>query len=246
MYTPEEKKRLAELAGDGGNSKFPRYDVPHLRFNGNTGEFRVRLSGSEEDIPVSKPVSVVILKKMSMLSAYKTKESWFTSEFASPNESIALFHNVEGTVKFVEEGTSVSLKQSHQLLKTQAVLYVLFNGNVHRLVIKGGSLAGYFDYVNKLRDEEKHTFEVATLISGQKAKNEELGTTYYKMEFSYTDSTLALAELEAKMKEVNEALQKIADHRRGNRPTEPTEPDPLEDEFKQSYPESINPDDIPF
>lgn len=244
-----QRDRLAGLTQEGGATEFPRYEVPMLRFNGNTGEFKKIISvpkGDDIEEAVTKPVELVVLRKKSSLSAFKTKESWFSSEFTSPNDTIALFHQISGKTTFLKTAPVSQIREEFQLLKTQLNLYCLFNGEVVKLGVKGGSLANYFDYQNKLKEDDKHGFEVTTSIGSQKAKNEELGTTYYKMTFDAKPLAVEGDVIEAKVNEVNAALKRIDDYQASRAASAPAQTRTQVDKEFDEMGTQVSPDDIPF
>lgn len=215
----EQRERMARMSGDNEVSKFPAYVVPSIRFNGNTGEFRQVVPQEKAEaieFPLLKPLSVIIIKKKKTLSAFSKNESWFTSEFTSPNEFVHLYSKVAGKVSFVENNTVPTIREKYQNLRTHEIIYCLLNGGigVFKLELKGASLSPYWDYQKNLREEDIHSFEVATILNSEKQKNEELGTTYYKVTFTKgevnTPETLKIVE--EKMTEVDGALKKIDDY----------------------------------
>lgn len=257
----ERRKRMADAAGEGGGGKFPKYEVPAIRFNGNTGQFRrVGLDGEETDLKT--PVNIVVLKKRSSLSSFRgaTKtlpaESMFTSEYDSVHDEVALFQNLGGKTSFLMNAPVSAIREKHQLLKTSNILYVLFQKEVHKLEVKGGSLGAWFDYLNSLKDDGKHSFEVISSLASEKRKNESLGTTYYSITFEALDKDVDLDVIEAKQQEVAEALAKIEAYSNSRRSASGTtfaaERAEAEEAFNGAgagvdYPdEEINPEDIPF
>ena len=206
------RQRLADKQGNDGGSKFPKYVVPIINFNGNTGEYRrtpvVDGELAKEAEPLKSPVEIVVLKKRSAFaSKLDADPSYFSSEFGSPNDSVALFQNMSGRVSFVEASTATALRTKYPAIKTKSVLYCLYDNTVHKLEVKGGSMSNFFEWQDEMKKEDKHSFEVTVKLGSDKKKHETSKKTYYVMTFKSTE--LADTEgLEEAMDEVNEALKK--------------------------------------
>lgn len=249
----ERRKRLLGLSGENNGSKFEKYEVPLIRFNGNTGEFRKSTKDSEEKIPVEKPLSVVILRKRKSLSSFKTNESMFSSQFSSPTDVVSLFSIHKGKVTHEMDDVPKVLREKYPLLKTTEIAYVLFNGEVHEIGFKGSSLANYYDYQTKLREEGKHCFETATVLNTQKAENDS-GMSYYKITFEPAELDVDLDLLESKMVEVDTAIDKMVKQhgdsllRAAQASGQSTKGFGELEQYRVGVDvgEDINPDDIPF
>lgn len=251
----EQKKRMAGMANDGATRPF-KYVVPMLRFNGNTGDFRKVVlvdKGEPIETPITKPVSLVILKKRRIVSSYDANASYFTQEHNSVNDKLLLYKNIGGSISFDAIGYGPELKAKNQKLKTQEIIYALYEGEVHKLTVKGSSMMSYYDYLKALSADDLHSFEVTTIINTKKMKNESLGTWYHTMEFSRGAVVTNLDEVEAAMKTVHDNTQKMDQYsaqellkRSGGVKTAPA---PVKDDFDgfKTYPkDDINPEDIPF
>lgn len=212
------RDRLAEKQGNDSGGKFPKFVVPIINFNGNSGEFRVIpvVDGelSKEAQPVKSPISIVIVKKRSALATKLEDEpSYFSSEFSSPNERISLFTNTAGKVSFAESGIVMDLRQKYPTLKTKSILYVLFNGELHKLEVKGGSMSDFFDWQKNLQDEGMHSFETSVVVGSKKQKSEKAKKVYYSMTFTngpIDEDTMDL--IEDAMDVVNEAIKRQEDY----------------------------------
>lgn len=247
-----QRQRMAEMSGENEGGKFPKYVTPILSFNGNTGEFKkVTLVEKGENLEetLAKPVKIVFLKTKKALAGRTTGKSWFTSEYASPMDTISLFEVVAGKVVFAGSGPVGKIRELNPLLKQIDVAYVLFDGEVHKLEIKGASLSPQWAYKTALRDDGLHAFEVFTLITTEKKKNEELGNSYYAMVFTKDLTEVDLNLVEAKQAEVTAALVKIDAYQASKQSTNPTVArtvDGAAEEYNQLGKQDINPDDIPF
>lgn len=249
------RDRLADKSGDNSSPKFPKYVVPIITFNGNTGEFRVReVEGdkySKEEKPIDKPVELVILKKRSALATkLGSEKELFSSEFSSPLERIALFNNT-GRVSFEMSGTAAEIRAKYPDIKTKQVLYCLYEGAVHKLEVKGASFSSFLEWQNSMRERDLHSFEVLTVVNSVKEKHETSKKVYYAMTFS--DKKLTKTEgIEEAMDEVNAAIKKLEDYQ-ASRNTPVSAPLPVVRDAADVAYDALdgedappNPDDIPF
>lgn len=249
----EWRNRMADKSGDNNAPKFPKYMVPIIAFNGNTGEFRLRgVDGdkySKEETPIDKPVELVILKKR---SAFATKlganPELFSSEFGSPLEKIALFTNM-GRVSFEMSGTAAEIRAKYPEIKTKSILYCLYEGAVHKLEVKGASLTNLFVWQNSMREKDKHSFEVVTVVDAVKEKHETSKKTYFAMTF--TDKPLTNTDgIEEAMDEVNAAIKKLEEYQASRNaapsPVTTVIKSATDAEFDALGAGEVNPDDIPF
>jgi len=254
----EQLKRMASMSGDSGLGKPPKYVVPLIRFNGNRGEYRkisYDADGNKVETPLTNPVQFVILKKRRLLSHYSPNGSYFTNEYDSPNQQVSLFKNVAGTVTHEATGIATDLREQFQQLRTHEVIYLLHEGQVCKMEVKGGSLGNYYDYQKSLQDEDLHGFQVLTSVSSESAKSEG-GMSYYKITFQKLVLTTSLDEVEAHMTEVSSNLKKLDDYfaakSRSNSPANVAHLDKVMDDMTAPTEKTIqldeepNPDDIPF
>jgi len=203
----ETRDRLAGKSGENNSSRPPKYECPLIRFDGNRGTFRKvfkNKDGENEEVDIKTPVEFVILKKRRNLSSFSTNQSYFSNEHNTSTEKIMLFKVVNKTVTLEDIGFTADLRQKYQTLKTHEVVYVLYDGEVCKMEIKGGSLGGYYDYQKSLTEEELHSFEVTTVVSSEKAKSEG-GFGYFKMTFDHKALETDFGVLEQKIDEVSKA-----------------------------------------
>lgn len=245
------RKRLAEKQGDGGQSKFPKYTVPIINFSGNTGEYRLTpiVDGelSKEAEPIKGSPEVVILKKRSALATKLDDEpSYFSSEFTSPNDVVALFSKGMGRASFVASDKATALRVKYPTLKTKSILYVLYEGAVHKLEVKGASLTNFFEWQDEMKKEDKHSFEVLVALGSAKEKHATSKKTYYVQTFK-TKELDTEAGLEEALDEVNAALaaqdKYQAERNVAATAYAPSSPATATEEYPK---DDINPDDIPF
>lgn len=214
MMTQEQRKRMADLSGDSRNSAPPKYVVPLIRFDGNRGEFKkISKSESGENIEeiIKAPLDIIILKKRRILSSFSPAVSYFTNEHNNTSERLILFKNLSKTVTQEAIGFTEDLREKYQTLRTHEIIYVLFEGEICKMEIKGGSLSGYYDYQKALSSEEKHSFEVVTVLGSEKVKSE-AGFGYYRITFDFRNDEIDMDSIESKMLEVSKACKAVDDY----------------------------------
>lgn len=249
MMTDDQRKELLGIAGEN-RSKAPRLDIPVIRVNGNTGEIRkiVRNDGNEEEQPLTKPLRVVILKKgRRSLKLFTKTDNLFSSEYETRAQLVNLFRRVGSTVTFVKAATAPEIRDEFPLIKTVESAYVLHDGELCRLEIKGASLTGYYDYQTKLKEDKVHGFEVDTVIT-TKSEAGQMGD-YHFFAFDSEPLSAEFDTVREKLSEVTEKLKEIDTY--NARKNAERLPDGLVAEEVQApampdLDEEINPEDIPF
>jgi hypothetical protein len=206
----DQRARMAAMSGDSGGGKAPRYRVPLIKFDGNTGEFRKIDPETKDATPLPKQIEIVILKNRKKLEDYDSGLS--TNEFNGLHQKVTLFKSDDGKFSRVAVDVPTVLKEDYPTLKTQEVLYVLFEGEICQLVVKGGSSTNFYSYRDVLKDLDQHTFEVMTVVGSESAKNPKNKKSYYRMTFTNSDLSMTLDVVEENMNVVNENLKKIDDY----------------------------------
>lgn len=237
--------RMAGMSGEG-SGKAPKFLTPLIRFDGNRGEFRmISLDENKQKVetPLKKPIKLVILRKRRLLSSFSPTVSHFTTEHNSINDKIQVFSNTAGQIKHEMTGYTKEIRAQFPLIKTHEVIYALYNDEVIRFEIKGGSLSGYYDYQKELQSEGIHCFQVTTVLSSEKAKNE-ASFAYNRVTFEKADLEVSLDDVEEKMNFVNENLKKVDDFFTAKMLK--NAPAAVSDDAGGAPKDDINPDDIPF
>lgn len=249
--TPEQQAELAATAGET-RSKGPRMELKTLRFDGKSGELRlIELNG--EQVPVTIPAELVILKKRNVLKAF-TDQSYFTTEYDFTSSIISLFTMENSKVKHLASATPPQLRAQYPFLKSQQVGYALFNHEVVKFEIKGASFSSFIDYTKTLQDQKLHSYQVVTQISGVGSGKK--GTVNYRfMEFTYRDlESDEFNEVKGALDDTTKQLYAIdkyyAEKKAAAAPdahdTPDADADPLAAEFDSPAADAINPEDIPF
>lgn len=223
MWNEEQLASVAGISGEDGRGSF--YNPPAIRMQGKTGEVtRYTKKGDEKVNEVLKlPISVVFLKHRSQIvSAYvpsKTpKPSYFSTEFDAPNELVSVMRRSVGESKpdtiatglTIEKAKEFIFQQSKKEAKHEKVIYVLYNGEVNKLYLKGGSMSPYFDYLKEVKESgSAHSFMVNTKLTDSGLTTNEAGMEFHHFVFTNT-GTSDPALVAPKMKEVDAGLKASA------------------------------------
>lgn len=242
--------RLSRLAGMSNmeSQKAPKIDAPILQFNGNTGMFSVVTDGDKKEI--GNEIKITILRKRKSLGSFSALQSYFTNEYDGPNDTINLYKKVDGTVLHEMSGLPAAIREKYQALRTREVIYCLYNGKLHRLDIKGGSLVGFYTYLESLTSRGLHSFQLITTIGSEGTKND-AGMAYKKMTFSDNSKPEAdLDVVEANMLALNDYVARskayFASADKAPQKVGPSSQDLDTFVGQMKSDEAINPDDIPF
>lgn len=237
---------MAELAGAAGQtrSKGPRFEADSVTFDGKKGELRLRQADGTI-VPVNYPAEFVILKKRNVLKSYPM----FSTEYDYASTIISLFSSETGRVQHVASGTPKQLREKFPQLKWQQVCYALYNGEVVKLEIKGASASSFIEYSKQLQDQDLHSYQVVTIITG--AGTGKKGAVEYKfMEFGSRDLDEAeFDQVKSSLERVTKELYEIDRHyaeKKAEKMEGVDTPAPDLGELASEFDEEINPEDIPF
>lgn len=223
MWNKESVDSVAGISGEDGRGSF--YNPPAIRMQGKTGEVTLYIKKGDEKANevLMLPLNVVFLKHRSQIvSAYvpsKTpKASFFTNEFDAPNELLTVMKRNPGEGKPQTMASGLTLEKAKDFIfmqtkketKHEKVIYVLLDGEVRKLYLKGGSMAPYFEYLKELKaGDVPHSFMVNTKLFDSGLVENEAGMEYHHFVFTNagdSDSTLVTE----KMKEVDAGLKASA------------------------------------
>lgn len=214
MNDEQRKRMLEKSGGDQAGGKAPKYSVPIIKFDGRTGAFSkisYEDSKNKTETPIESPIEFVILKKRKVLSHFGSTVSYFSNEFVSSTEKVQLFKKEGGAISLATTDFANKIREDNPLVKTHEIVYVLHDGEVCKLEIKGGSTQDYYAFQKNYSDEQKHSFELTTRVSFVKTKNA-AGFSYVKMVFSFEDTKVDFDLIEKSIDEVNENLAKIDEY----------------------------------
>lgn len=252
MTNDSIRDRLADKSKDSDAGKFPKYIVPIIKFNGNTGAFSIRrvVDGdvSKEDEAISNPTITVLKRRSVLFSPLSSGQEIFTSEFSSPTDQVSIFDATGGTFTFVGTDIVSNVRNKYPSLKTKCVLYCLYEGEVVKLEVKGSSLSAFFEVQKKLQEDDKHLFEVAFQLKTAKAKNEQTKTTYYSIVFGTPALVEDFTGFEEALDTINAALEKQATYqasKNAGAPAAAPQPPTTSAGPAPSF-DDVDPEDIPF
>jgi len=207
----------------GERKQIPQLKLNQIRFNGQSGEFMYKdiLKGFKEDkdgkktyeeVSIGKEISVIFLKIRRKLVAFRKDEKPLTSQEHNTKESmITLYGN-----SAVEVSDNDTLREKYPALKTQQIIYVLYKGELVRLIAKGSALGSavksedvhsFYSYIGSFKADGKdeHFYECHTNLYGVEEKSD-LGT-YQAMSFKAGEKLN-----EEEMKAVEENMKKAFDY----------------------------------
>ena len=212
---------LEKMSGE--RKQIPQLKLNQIRFNGQSGEFMYKdiLKGFKEEdgkktyeeISIGKEISVIFLKIRRKLVAFRKDEKPLTSQEHNSKESmITLYGN-----SVVEVSDNDTLREKYPALKTQQILYVLYKGELVRLIAKGSALGSkvkdekvhsFYTYIGSFKEDGKddHFYECYTNLYGVEEKSD-LGT-YQSMSFKAGEKLI-----DEEMKAVEENMKKAFDYR---------------------------------
>lgn len=272
-------KSLEEMSGETNAGTSPKLVLNEIRINGNEGKFlfkdvlggrkpSTKKDGKEryEEKEIGDSIELVFLKIRRKMSQYKKGgNSLNTNEHNHKGDFVTLF-GAEGGVK---RGVASDLREIHQGLRTVQVVYVLYKGELVRLIVKGSSLGSdakpedrmdFYTYISSFKKDgrEDHFYNYTTKLVATVEEGEQ--GTYYSMTFSEGDklNEKDMVDVEEKMTiafKYAEALDTYVLSKKEE--TKKGEVDTIEYDNTDNEPEGktgeagknaedINPDDIPF
>lgn len=212
-----KKENLDELSQLSGENQIRKryWTVPTLKFNGSKNEWALLVKNPDTkkfDAEVITEPLITILKIRRTLTAYEklsdgTAIRWWTNEHDSWNDSLILFKKGKADLRatVVTQGGVEEIKESNSSLKLSFVLYCLYEDQIYRFLVKGKSLASFFEYLNDL-ESNKHIFENKIQLTSHEETNEG-GLTYYVVNFE-TKETSDLKKVKEAMNTITTELEK--------------------------------------
>lgn len=252
-----DKKALAEMMGEdvGGSSGIlPNY--PLVSLHGEKGYFR-QLRVDEKTGMYIKPqekigqaVSGIVVAVRMQLSEYTKSFRRFTNEYSTPRDHLRLFEVSGGNRVKLMEGTEKEIREKYQGLRSHRWLYMLVGERVVKYRVKGGGFTRYFEYLRDLKKEQKHLFEVETMIEPEQVHNDDLDKDYYIPHFKAVRE-LPEEVIEIQIAPVIKELKSLFESAAIRDKIIP--PPPPGDDIKEELPEinideesEVKPEDIPF
>lgn len=186
---------LASLTGE--DTRLPRLTVPQISISykdeddtgkaegEKKGEFIQYDPATKSRIALGKSITVQVLHHRQALSAFSDTEQFFTPEVSMRATELSLFRVTAGadgkkTVRFMAKGAMKKLREDFPNLGYRRILYVLHDGVLKSLVVKGASFGKFIDLTKALGGASSSAQEL--VLTTEKGKK---GTvTYYAIVFT--------------------------------------------------------------
>ncbi|MBU2007488.1 MAG: hypothetical protein KKF08_19130, partial [Gammaproteobacteria bacterium] len=189
-----DKTKLNKWSGNDATIRI-KFTPSVIKFNGSKGTFTLiakNAEGYDAPVAMTAPFTVTILRPRRICGWYEKEGgksiSYFTNEHNSYEDQITLFSSEKGDkAKVIDTGTSGSLYEKYPLLRISAVLYVLYNNEVHKLRLKGKSLKAFKTYREDLAKDNKTFYEFETEVNSKKEVSDTFD--YYSATLTATKPT---------------------------------------------------------
>jgi len=252
------KEQLSKLSG-GGRVR-TSYKVPTIKFNGNTGIFTKFPVGDFKNGETITDVELVIMRPRRTFTSFeKSPEGsirMFTNEHNTWKDHVTIFESRTGAnIKALGSGLIETLRAGFPTLRINSNLYCLYEGEVHKLTVKGKSRQSLVDKQKELGKDGFEFFEKKVkLVPTQESGTG--GNLYYFIKYEVTgDSDLNVVG--PHMEEMGKTFDKIDEeyletNQRMNQDNETLSDDdediPIEEATKGSddAEDEVKVEDIPF
>ena len=182
-YSKDSLKKLS-----GGDKIRTSYKVPTIKFNGNTGIFTKFPVGDFKNGTDITDVELIILRIRRTFTSFekidkKTNLRMFTNEHNSYDDPITVFEaRTNANIKVVGSGFIQNLRDKFPQLRINSNIYCLYEGEVHKLVLRGKSRQSLVDKQKELNKEDKEFFEVKLKLVPQQESGQG-GNVYYFLNY---------------------------------------------------------------
>ena len=263
-----DKKKLSEMSGENDGGTAPKLSINQIRFNGKRGLYiyedvkggLIETDGkkSYDKKSIGNQIEVVFLKIRRRLYQFrKDKKALTTTEHNHTGARVTLFGGEK-----IENGIASELREKYPQLRTQQIIYALYEGELVRLIVKGASLGSktkpkdvddFYSYISKFQGKnDEHFYEYKTILTVGEEKGE-LGE-YFVMHFAKGEKLLegSMEAVETGMKIAFDHCKESDDYYLSKMPKELEKIAEKQQAKKEEmetveYPEEeIDPEDIPF
>jgi hypothetical protein len=206
-----DKDKWAAEMNEGEHVRPAAILLPIISLDGNTGIFKrknVGENGYEKAEEIGQTFSGVIIAIRMQLSEFGKKVQRSSMEYDKSTDQVTIFerHGKGDKGKKTFSGYAMSAKNAYPELREQRWLYMIVQGALVKVQIKGGSMGYWFKFLQELSKKKLHTFQVVAKFDPNPEHNEELGKDYFAA-VPQIMRELTDAELEEKIKPEFEALQ---------------------------------------
>ncbi len=254
-YDKESLKKIS-----GGDKMRTTYKVPTIKFNGNSGILTKFPLGDFKNGTEVKDVELVIMRPRRTFTSFeKTPEGnirMFTNEHNTWKDHVTVFEAKTGKrIKAVGSGSIEQLRNEFPSLRINSNLYCLYDGEVHKLVVKGKSRQSLVDKQKELAKDGLEFFEKKVKLE-PKQETGTGGNMYYFLNYEVTgDSDLnvvgphmediakVMDKIDEEYAETNQRMSEEATALAGG--SEEAEDIPIEEATSEADDE-IKPEEIPF
>jgi hypothetical protein len=215
-----DKEKLAEMMGEKNIVRPAQQQYPIVRLQGTKGVFlklAVGKDGYEDPKDLGQMLEGEIIAVRRQLSEYTKNYTRSSNEFDEITDEVIVWERAKvGAGAEIFRGKQGEARQAYQGLRSRYWLYMLVNGDLVKVMVKGAGLGNLFEYFHELKDMHLHIFEVKTRIEPAFEKNDS-GMEYYAMSFSNAGAVdeallgqvaVKLQAFHENLKELREAYQK--------------------------------------
>ena len=293
LNLPEIGEVSESYTGEMVKFKAPRLEVPEIRvsYKDNDDDSKVADKrkfiqydpATKENTKLGKKIVIQILHHRQFLSAYKLGDSWWTPEISMGTKVASLMFSPKTDkatgkrpkTQFLMKGTikkDGDLRTAYPDLGYRRMLYILHDGKLKKLCVKGASFSKFIDFTDALKGESSASVNIELHTT----KEKEGTVIFYPVHFTIKDKVdmkvyqpvgKALADwfnaCDEFVRKANAARAKQAANDRGDEyeeePTESNKPvsnlppakKPVDDTTAADpnlfdEPEKVDPKDIPF
>lgn len=256
-YNKESLKKIS-----GGEKMRTTYKVPTIKFNGNSGVLTKFPLGDFRNGTEVKDIELVIMRPRRTFTSFeKTPEGslrMFTNEHNTWKDHVTVFQAKTGErIKAVGSGSIEQLRNEFPALRINSNLYCLYDGDVHKLVVKGKSRQSLVDKQKELAKDGLEFFEkTVKLIPTQETGQG--GNVYYFLKYEVVgDSNLEVVgphmesmakifdKVDEEYAETNQRMAEEAEALTGGSSESEEDIIPIEEATKKDE-EEIKVEEIPF
>jgi len=204
------KEQLSKLSG-GGQVK-TSYKVPTIKFYGNSGIFtKFPVGDFKNGTPVTDIELVIMRLRRTFTSFEKTTDGsirMFTNEHNTWKDHVTVFEARSGKrIKAVASGLIETIRAELPTLRISSNLYCLYEGEVHKLAVKGKSRQSLVDMQKELAKDGTEFFEKKIkLVPTQDNGNG--GNVYFYLKYEVTGDS-NLDEVGPHMEEIAKVMNTI-------------------------------------
>src|SRR3990167_3294571 len=204
LNLPEIGEVSESYTGEMVKFKAPRLEVPEIRVSykdndddakvADKGEFIQYDPATKENTKLGKKIVIQILHHRQFLSAYKLGDSWWTPEISMGTKVASLMFSPKTDkatgkrpkTQFLMKGTikkDGDLRTAYPDLGYRRMLYILHDGKLKKLCVKGASFSKFIDFTDALKGESSASVNIELHTT----KEKEGTVIFYPVHFTIKD-----------------------------------------------------------